>query len=145
MSKKFVILQNYTPNRGEEDYKGRPTQINVGLWSDQKQKKFLTILKNLKKQEFGGVDCYFWVLGDNFSYNVKPWKKEPTEIICGINKDYEAQPDELVVDVRPKCKWCAKTHPSNCPIRIASGTCNSPFIRKYIGEVLFPDKYKKQR
>lgn len=38
MAKKFVILQNYTPNRGEEDYKGRPTQINVGLWSDQKQK-----------------------------------------------------------------------------------------------------------
>lgn len=43
MAKKIVIIQNFIYHR---DYRGRPTQINVGAVDEDFQKKFIELMRN---------------------------------------------------------------------------------------------------
>jgi len=136
---------------------GEPTtKLNVGTWSVAEQNKFL---KNLKKSELQDCKCRcdFCVEYDNTCIaNIGPGYIGPqyeTANSTRHNSDNEfvfiMQP--IIADVNypswyaAQCAKCGITSYHDCPKYIQDGKCTSPFIRKTIGEVLFPEKYNKQR
>ena len=148
MANKFLIIQSFAYNRGAESYTGRQTQINVGVVTEDWQKKFLETLRQLKKQDSGGYNCHFHVFcGDGTAFEIYPWRETPAlewHIGAGLNP---AQKDEMVIEMGPDKLAetdCSVSRCYDCPVCIASGKCPAPFIRKYIGKVFFPNQYEKQ-
>lgn len=149
MAEKFVIIQNFAYNRYTPDYSGRPTQINVGPATEEFQKKFIECMRNCKPVDGNRFHCGFNVYyDDNTAFEVRPDRLHPAvgwKPSKGVN---EAEKDEMVIVMRPcvlKDTDCLATCWHDCPVCIASGKCPSPFIRKYIGRIFFPDQYGKQR
>ncbi len=149
MAKKFVMIQNFAYNRYTPDYSGRPTQINVGSVTEEFQKKFIECMRNCKPVDGNRFHCGFNVYyDDNTAFEVRPDRLHPAvewKPAKGIN---QAEKDEMVIVMYPcvlKDTDCVATCWHDCPVCIASGKCPSPFIRKYIGKVFFPDQYGKQR
>jgi hypothetical protein len=149
MADKFVILQNFSTDLHTESYSGRPTQINVGVANEEFQKKFIEIMRKCKPVDGNRFHCGFDVYyDDKTAFEVNPNRLHPAvewEPCSSVNK---AGKDEMVIEMQPgkvKETDCPVSRGHDCPVCIASGKCPSPFIRKYIGKVFWPDKYGKQR
>lgn len=149
MAEKFVIIQNFTYNRYTPDYSGRPTQINVGAVTENFQKQFIELMRNCKPVDGNRFHCGFDVYyDDNTAFEVKPDRSHPAvewEPSSSVNK---AEKDEMVIVMNPcvsRDTDCVATSWHDCPLCIASGKCPSPFIRKYIGRIFFPNQYGKER
>ena len=144
---KYVILQNFTIH-GED---GRPTQINLGKVSEEFQKNFLNLVR--KCEVYTENQCYFYLFynSDIAITTEKALSFGPKKLVAveekphpGLNK---ATKDEIVIvvnQVLPNTD-CVASHRHDCPICIAAGQCTSPLIRKYIGQIFFPNKYCKQK
>lgn len=143
MSEKHVILMNYTTVNS-----GRPTQINVGTWSDAKQQEFLEIIRNLKKENYGTFSCCFDVFyGNETAFEVRPWQKHVATEWKPHDCINPAMKNEIVIVMRPgmlKNTDCVVSRIHDCPICMRNGQCAAPFIRKF-GKILFPNKYDKNR
>jgi hypothetical protein len=147
MIKKWIILQNF-----ETVLSGRPTQLNLGQISEEQLKKFLVIISNSKPERGEKYYCGFDVFWGNEAFEVRPMRLDArlpvAEHWLPMPSMTPAKPDEVVIVLRPGVLNdidCAVSDAHNCPICIQSGMCPSPFIRKYIGKVLFPNKYAKQK
>ena len=148
-SGKFVIIQNFTYAPYTPDYSGRPTQINVGEVTEKFQKQFVDFIRNCKPVDGNRFSCGFDLYyDDNTAFEVRPNRLQPAvewEPAKCINK---AEKDEMVIVMHPCVLTdtdCLATCWHDCPVCIASGKCPSPFIRKYIGRIFFPEQYGKQR
>ena len=148
-AKKFVIVQNFTYNPNTPDYSGRATQINVGVISEEVRKKFIEYIRNCKPIDGNEFHCGFDVYcDDKTGFEVRPNRKQPAvdwNVPDCLNRAGE---NEMVIEMQPgklKETDCPVSRSHDCPLCIASGKCPSPFIRKYIGKVLFPNQYGKQR
>ncbi len=149
MTNKFVIIQSFAYDHSAESYTGRPTQINVGSENEDWQKKFLEIMRNCKPVDGNRFHCGFDVYyDDEIAFEVRPNRKRPAvewKPVASVNK---AEKDEIVIVMRTGNLAetdCPVSRGHDCPVCIASGKCPSPFIRKYIGKVFFPNQYGKQR
>ena len=149
MANKFLIIQSFAYARGAESHTGRPTQINAGAANEDWQKKFLEMLRNCKPVDGNRFHCRFDVYyGDETAFEVRPNRKRPAvewKPAASVNK---AEKDEIVIVMRTGNLAetdCPVSYGHDCPVCIASGKCPSPFIRKYIGKVFFPNQYGKQR
>ena len=146
MSEKIVIIQNFIYHR---DYRGRPTQINVGAVDEDFQKKFIELMRNCKLVDANSFHCGFDVYyGDKTAFEVTPSRQHPALEWNPNSYVKRAEKDEMVIEMRPcvsEDSDCVVTRGHDCPVCIASGKCPSPFIRKYIGKVFFPNQYGKQR
>ncbi len=149
MANKFVVVQNFTYNPNTPDYSGRATQINVGVMSEEVQKNFIECIRNCKPIDGNEFHCGFDVYcDDKTGFEVRPNRKQPAvdwNVPDCLNRAGE---NEMVIEMQPgklKETDCPVSRSHDCPLCIASGKCPSPFIRKYIGKVFFPNQYGKQR
>lgn len=144
---KYVILQNFATTSD-----GRPTQINLGKASEEFQKKILEFFRGCEIKDDGNR-CFFELfynsniaLTTELSLCLGPRKQVAVEWepCAAVNK---AKKDEMVIVVNPspKSSDCVVSHKHDCPLCIAAGQCTSPLIRKYIGQIFFPNKYCKQK
>ena len=148
-SRKFVTVQNFTYDPNTPDYSGRPTQINVGVMSEEVRKNFIECIRNCKPIDGNEFHCGFDVYcDDKTGFEVRPNRKQPAvdwNVSDCLNR---AGKNEMVIEMRPgrlEETDCPVSRSHDCPLCIASGKCPSPFIRKYIGKVFFPNQYGKQR
>ena len=149
MANKFVVVQNFTYKPNTPDYSGRPTQINVGVISEEVRKNFIEYIRNCKPIDGNKFHCGFDVYcDDKTGFEVRPNRKQPAvdwNVSDCLNR---AGKNEMVIEMRPgklKETDCPVSRSHDCPLCIASGKCPSPFIQKYIGKVFFPNQYGKQR
>lgn len=120
----------------------KPTVLNCGTITDAQKQHFLAAKYKPNMTDDDFHECGFILYYAQSSKGVLPYgmpeKFRPSKRKIGEN--------ELVVEMIPlDANKCGSWDLYNCPKYIASGNCTSPFIKKYIGEVLFPDKYGKQR
>ncbi len=139
-AKETTVTLTNVPN-GKE----KPTVLNCGTITDAQKQDFLAAISEHKPNDNDGDNhtCGFNVYyAKQSAVRVVPYEVstnfQPTKQKIGKN--------ELIVEMIPMSKKeCGSWANYHCPICLASGDCTSPFIKKYIGEVLFPDKYGKQR
>ena len=139
-AKETTVTLTNVPNGKEE-----PTVLNCGTITDAQKQDFLAAISGHKPSDNDGDNhtCGFNVYyAKQSAMRVVPYEVstnfQPTKQKIGKN--------ELIVEMIPMSKKeCGSWANYHCPICLASGDCTSPFIKKYIGEVLFPDKYGKQR
>lgn len=125
--------------------KEKPTVLNCGTITDAQKQDFLAAISGHKPSDNDGDNhtCGFNVYyAKQSAVRVVPYEVstnfQPTKQKIGKN--------ELIVEMIPMSKKeCGSWANYHCPICLASGDCTSPFIRKHIGALLFPDKYAKQR
>ena len=148
MPNKFVMIQSFAYNRHTPDYTGQPTQINVGAVAEDWQKKFLEMLRNCKPVDGNRFHCGFDVFyDDETAFEVFPNRRQPAVEWNPGHTSNRAEEDEIVIVMRTGKLAetdCPVSRGHDCPLCIASGKCPSPFIRKYIGKVFFPNQYGKQ-
>ena len=140
LTKETTVTLTNVPN-GKE----KPTVLNCGTITDAQKQDFLAAISGHKPSDNDGDNhtCGFNVYyAKQSAVRVVPYEVstnfQPTKQKIGKN--------ELIVEMIPMSKKeCGSWANYHCPICLASGDCTSPFIKKYIGEVLFPDKYGKQR
>lgn len=139
VKKTNAILTSY-PNGG-----WTPSEIKLGKWTDKQKERFLDHVRNHNPFADG---CYYETCSFNVHFDkyvihsrgfdkpitFKPMhsKNRPNEIIIEIITDEEHR------ECWPVC-------PATCPMCIQDGQCTSLFIQKFVGEILFPQKYAKQR
>ena len=136
MKKTNVILTSY-PLAG-----WTPTRIKLGTWTDEQKEQFLATVK--KHTPWGYIDhCVFSVHFDNSVIHSRSFDT-PRTFTPHVAKN---KPNELIIEVIPDMEYteCWPICPATCPMCIQDGQCTSLFIRKFVGEVLFPKKYAKQR
>ena len=124
--------------------KEKPTVLNCGTITDAQKQDFLAAISEHKPSvtDDDFYPCGFILYYAQSSKGVHPYDM-PEEFRLSKRKIGE---NELVVEMLPLSKEkCGSWENYNCPKYIASGKCRSPFIKKYIGKVFFPDKYGKQR
>ena len=123
--------------------KEKPTVLNCGTITDAQKQDFLAAISGHKPSDGDNHTCGFNVYyAKQSAMRVVPYEVptnfQPTKQKIGKN--------ELIVEMIPMSKKeCGSWANYHCPICLASGKCTSPFIRKHIGALLFPDKYAKQR
>jgi hypothetical protein len=138
--KETTVTLTNVPN-GKE----KPTVLNCGTITDAQKQDFLAAISEHKPSDNDG---------DNHTcgFNVY-YAKQSAMRVVPYDMPIDFQPvkkkiskNELIVEMVPMSKKeCGSWANYHCPICLASGDCTSPFIKKYIGEVFFPDKYGKQR
>jgi acyl carrier protein len=122
----------------------KPTTLNCGTITDAQKQEFLNAVSEYKPSATNGDNH---TCGFNLYYAESAKRVVPYD----IPKDFQASQrkigeNELVVEMVPvTTKECGSWANYHCPICLASGDCTSPFVRKYIGTLLFPDKYGKER
>jgi acyl carrier protein len=139
-AKETTVTLTNVPNGTE-----KPTVLNCGTITDAQKQDFLAAISGHKPSDNDG---------DNHAcgFNVYYAKQSAVRVVS-YDMPTDFQPvkkkigkNELIVEMVPVSKKeCGSWANYHCPICLASGDCTSPFIKKYIGEVLFPDKYAKQR
>ncbi len=138
LTKETTVTLTNVPN-GKE----KPTVLNCGTITDAQKQDFLAAISEHKPSDGDNHTCGFNVYyAKQSAVRVVPYKVstnfQPTKQKIGKN--------ELIVEMIPMSKKeCGSWANYHCPICLASGDCTSPFIRKHIGALLFPDKYGKQR
>lgn len=148
MANKFLIIQSFAYDHSAESYTGRPTQINAGAANEDWQKKFLEIMRNCKPVDGNRFHCGFDVYyDDEIAFEVRSNRMRPAFEWHPTQCLNKAGKDEIVIVMRTGILAetdCPVSRSHDCPLCIASGKCPSPFIRKYIGKVFFPNQYGKQ-
>ena len=149
MAAKWVILQNF-----ETVLSGRPTQLNLGKMSEEQLNAFLSIIRNSKQELHSKYHCGFDVFWGDEAFEVRPMRfagrnNVPATVHWHPAPELNpAKQNEIVIVMRPGVLAdtdCTVSDAHNCPLCVRGGKCPSPFIRKYIGKVLFPNKYAKQK
>ena len=122
----------------------KPTTLNCGTITDAQKQEFLNSVSEYKPSATNGDNH---TCGFNLYYVESAKRVVPYD----IPKDFQPSQrkigeNELVVEMAPiTTKECGSWANYHCPICLASGGCTSPFIRKYIGKVFFPNQYGKER
>jgi hypothetical protein len=133
-----VILANYPDNScvlATQD-------VKIGNWTEQQRQDFLTKLNQHKGWEF--IDgCAVSVHFDKSVIHARSFDA-PKTFTPYVAKN---KPNELLIEIIPNMitNECPACFPAGCPACLRDGECTSPFIKEYIGNVLFPNKYNKQK
>ena len=139
MKKTNVILTSYPLNGWAS------TTLKLGTWTDKQKQDFLNYIRGRHPFADGCYynTCSFNVHFDTYVLHSRGFDAPKTFMpIRPKNKK-----NELIIEVitDEENRECWPVCPAVCPLCIKDGQCTSPFIQKYIGEFLFPEKYKKQR
>jgi hypothetical protein len=101
---------------------------------------FLNTVPNLGKRGPGSDRCSFLVTTTNQT-------ETHIYVPCmGAPAMEETSPKikEIKIRMYPNISNCKCKSNSDCPKLIASGECPSPFVKKYIGELLLPSTYQER-
>ena len=130
-----VILVNYP------EYNQKPFRIKVDSWTEKQTADFLNAIKTYTASDYRDP-CAFNVHFDKHIIHS-----------CMFNAPMVFQPrrtqnkkSEIIIEIIPsKDSDCWASCNNACPVCLRNGDCTSPFIREYIGKILFDHKYQKQR
>lgn len=131
-----IIFMNYPEKRRE------PTKIKIGTWTEQQKNDFLANLNEHTPWDYN-QRCVFNVLFDKSVIHARSFDR-PKTFTPHVAKN---RPNELIIQIIPDIDFCDCWAGSemSCPVCLKCGDCTSAFIKKYIGEILFPNKYAKQK
>ena len=134
-----VILTNY-PCGG-----WTPTKLKLGTWSEAQKEHFLNYVRG--RHPFADVfyynTCSFNVHFDTYVIHSRGFDTPKTFTpIRPKNKK-----DEIIIEIitDEESRECWPVCPVTCPMCMRDGQCTSLFIKQFVGEILFPDKYAKQK
>ncbi len=133
-----VILTTYQID------KTKPTKIKLCQWTEPQKQEFINYAKGHIPPEGPAIDgCAFNVHHNSSLIHCRP-SETSREYIPHNSRN---KSNELIIEIitDEENHECWPVCPAVCPLCIKDGQCTSPFIQKYIGEILFPEKYKKQR
>lgn len=135
MEKTNVIFMNYPEKRRE------PTRIKVDTWTEQQKMDFLSAIRKHTPQEYA-LPCSFNV---HFDKSVIHSRNFDVPKLFNPHAP-KNKPNELIIEIIPQIEDvdCYATRPAACPNCIKNGACESWFIKKYIGQTLFPNQYKQR-
>jgi len=103
-------------------------------------KKFLNTIPNFEGRGPASDRCSFLVSTTNQT-------ETHIYVPCvGVPTMEETAPKTKEIKIRmyPNISNCKCKSNSDCPKLIASGECPSPFVKKYIGELLLPSTYQER-
>jgi len=131
-----VIFMNYQKD-GEKQ-----TKIKIGTWSDKQKQDFLDFINEHETEYYNG-HCCFSVHFDKQVIHSRTFDNPKVY----VPHQAKNKKNELIIEVIPDINHneCWANNDSACPICLQNGGCKSLFISQYIGKVLFPDKYTKQK
>jgi len=131
-----VIFTNYP------EYGLTQNTIKIGQWTEQQKMDFLSAIREHTPQEYA-LPCSFNV---HFDKSVIHSRNFDVPKLFNPHAP-KNKPNELIIEIIPQIEDvdCYAKRPAACPNCIKNGACESWFIKKYIGEILFPNKYAKQK
>ncbi len=136
----FVTLTNRP--KGSE----KPETINCGEITAEQKNKFFEAIIPYNPETMNGCNksCGFNVYyGPLVSY-VSPYSA--THTVAQNSNHLKNEGNEIIIEMVPitthECGSWANYH---CPSCLEKGECKSRFVIQYVGMLLFPEKYKKQR
>lgn len=133
-----VILRNYPDNF----WVLAAQSVKIGTWTEQQKQDFITKINQHRGWDF--IDgCAVSVHFDKSVIHARSFDA-PKAFMPHVAKN---KPNEILIEVIPNINTneCLAFMPMQCPNCIANGECTSPFIREYIGKILFPKKYNNQK
>ena len=135
--KTHVILTNYSRDGWA------PNDIKIGNWTEQQKNDFLADLNKHTPWDDYNQRCVFNVHFDKSVTHMRSFDR-PQTFTPHVPKN---KPNELILEIIPDINFCDcwAGCPVACPACIKDGGCTSLFIKKYIGEIIFPNKYAKQK
>lgn len=121
------------------------TTLKLGTWTEKQTQDFLNYVRGRHPFADGHYynTCAFNVHFDKYVIHSRGFDAPKTfRPIKSKNKK-----NELIVEIitDEENRECWPGCPSTCPLCMQDGQCTSPFIKKFVGEVLFPEKYAKQK
>ena len=122
-----------------------PTKLKIGSWTDTQKNDFLNYIKLRRPLVDGHYynTCSFNVHVDDYIIHSRGFDTSKIfKPIKSKNKKNEVIIEIITDDEHREC-WPAC--PATCSLCMQDGQCTSPFIQKFVGEVLFPEKYAKQK
>lgn len=130
-----IIIVNY-PSDNE-----KPFGIKVDSWTEKQTKDFLNTVKTQTPSDYRDP-CVFNVHFDKYIIHS-----------CMFNAPVTFRPrrtqnkkSEIIIEIIPsKDSECPASCNRACPVCLRDGECTSPFIREYIGKILFAHKYQKHK
>ena len=135
VKKTNVILTSY-PADG-----WTPATLKLGAWPEEKKQEFLSFVRVHDLYNMPG--CNINIHFDTSVMHVRGFKKPITYTPMHSRNKSNEMIIEIITDEENRECWpvCSAT----CPLCIQDGQCTSPFIKKFVGEVLFPEKYAKHK
>lgn len=134
-----VILTTYSLDRRA------PTKLKLGTWTEQQTQDFLNYIRGRHPFADGHYynTCAFNVHFDKYVIHSRGF--DAPKIFMPLRP--KNKKNELIVEIitDEENRECWPGCPSTCPLCMQDGQCTSPFIKKFVGEVLFPKQYVKQR
>ena len=133
------IILTHIPNAGEKN-----TRLNLEPLTSLEVYNFMHCIQHYYPQyDYGNnYSCGFNIYYKGVAFRVVPYdipKKWQSF-------DKKSGGNELVIEMIPLSKSeCGSQANYHCPTCLASGECKSPFVKQYIGKILFPGKYKTER
>ena len=139
MQKTNVILTSYSID-------STPTKLKIGKWTDQQKQDFLVYVQKFSPLADGYYyesRCAFNVHVDDYIVHSRGFDK-PIRFKPMHSKN---KPNEMIIEIitDEEHRDCWPACPATCPLCMQDGQCTSPFITKFVGEVLFQQKYAKQK
>lgn len=141
------VTLTHIPNAGE-----KTTRLNLEQLTSLEVYNYMHSIRYYNPQD--NIIRYYnpqddngnnYLCGFNIYYKSVAFRVVPYDIPKKWH-DKKNDENELVIEMIPLSKSeCGSQANYHCPICLANGECKSPFIKKYIGKVLFPEKYGKQR
>lgn len=133
------VTLTHIPNAGE-----KTTRLNLEPLTSLEVYNYMHSIQYYNPQYDNGNNCS---CGFNIYYKGVAFRVIPYDIPKKWQPfDKKSGDNELIIEMIPLYKHrCGSWANYQCPICLASGGCTSPFIRKYIGKVFFPNQYGKQR
>jgi len=138
------IILTHIPNAGE-----KTTRLNLEPLTSLNVYDYMHSIQHYNPQydNDNNCSCGFNIYYKNIYYKGVAFRVVPYDIPKKWQPfDKKNDENELVIEMIPLSKSeCGSWANYHCPICLANGGCRSPFIKKYIGRVLFPNKYGNER
>ena len=134
-----VILTSY-PRDGWTS-----TTLKLGTWTEKQKNDFLNYVRGRHPFADGHYynTCSFNVHTDDYVIHSRGF--DAPKIFRPIKS--KNKKNELIIEIitDEENRDCWPVCPATCPLCIGDGQCTSPFIKKFVGEILFDHKYAKQK
>ncbi|MBO4480090.1 MAG: hypothetical protein J5742_00505 [Alphaproteobacteria bacterium] len=142
-NKKINVILSVYPN-GQSGVLS-PTKLKIGSWTDEQKQDFLKFVQEFHPLADGHYynTCSFNVHFDKSMIHARGF--DTPKVFQPMRS--QNKPNEIIIEIitNEEYRECWPVCPATCPLCMRDGQCTSSFIKKYVGNPLFPNKYEKQK
>ena len=121
------------------------TTLKLGSWTEKQKDDFLNYVRGRHPFADGHYynTCSFNAHVDDYVIHSRGF--DAPKIFRPIKS--KNKKNELIIEIitDEENRECWPICPATCPLCIQDGQCTSQFIKKFVAERLFPNKYAKQK